>query len=101
MFTCQDTSYTPLNEYTILILFRFPVVWIVTWCFTFFYIAPYLGYFELLLDLFENENNTLATLTTSIILLNKSNGLHDVNVQSEWILNYLYFRLIIFVVPGH
>jgi len=60
-----------------------------------------LGFKVRLLNPFEDHQDSLTTLPTSIILLDQSDGINDINIEGEWILYDFSFRLVITLVLLH
>lgn len=73
----------------------------VGWDFAFFDITTDFCHYKLLLDLLEDQDDTLATLTTTVVLLNKTDGLNDINIERKRVLDNFDFRLIILIITSH
>jgi len=53
------------------------------------------------LNSFEDHEDSLTTLSSSVILLDQSDGIDDINVEGKWILNNFSLWLVITLVLLH
>jgi hypothetical protein len=92
---CKYTSQSLLNKYARLVLL-IVFVWIRQLSLS--ESSHQLSFLLSGLNIFENEHNSLSTLSTSIILLDDSYCLYEINVKEEWIFNNFYFGVWITMV---
>jgi hypothetical protein len=98
ILTCQDTSHPLLKEHARLIFLLFLTLLLQL---SFSEKTHELGLFDGLLQILQNEHDTLTTLSASVVFLDDSNGLNDVDVKSERVLDDFSLWVSIAVILFH